>query len=149
LSRAGYAPRRFGALSARGTRVAALLLSSAGIAVGAALNVLYRDASFTLMMAVSMFGGMFTWLMIFITHLLFRRRRADAAAGFHMWGYPYTSLLGSGLMIAALITTVFTREFRMTLFYGVPFLLALTALFFVRYRRGRSDIRNAREAIRI
>ncbi len=32
--------------------------------------------SFTLMMAVSMFGALFTWLMIFFTHLCFRRHRA-------------------------------------------------------------------------
>jgi len=42
-----------------------------------------------------------------------------------MWGYPYTSLLGAALMSAALVTTLFTREFRPTLLYGVPFLFVL------------------------
>jgi L-asparagine transporter-like permease len=77
LSRAGYAPRRFGELNARGIPLAALLLSSLGIALATILNVLYPDASFTLMMAISMFGAMFTWLMIFITHLFFRQRHAN------------------------------------------------------------------------
>jgi len=134
LSRAGYAPRRFGELNARGIPLGALLLSTAGIAVATILNVLYPDASFTLMMSISMFGAMFTWLMIFITHLFFRRRHADEALGFRMWGYPYSSLAGAGLMIAALVTTAFTREFRMTLVCGVPFLVLLAAIFFFRYR---------------
>lgn len=135
LSRAGYAPRRFGEVSARGAPVAALLLSTFGIALATVLNVLYPDASFTLMMAVSMFGAMFTWLMIFITHLFFRRRHAHDTLAFRMWGYPYATLAGAGLMLAALLTTLFVREFRMTLLCGVPFLLALGAVFYVRFRR--------------
>ena len=134
LSRAGYAPRRFGELNVRGVPLRALLLSTAGIALAAVLNALYPDASFTLMMAISMFGAMFTWLMIFITHLFFRRRHRDAVLGFRMWGYPYTSLAGAGLMIGTLLTTAFTREFRMTLVCGVPFLLVLAGVFLFRDR---------------
>jgi len=77
---------------------------------------------------------MFTWLMIFITHLFFRRRHRVETPGFRMWGYPYSSLGGAGLMVAALVTTAFTREFRMTLLYGVPFLLVLASYFLFRYR---------------
>ncbi len=134
LSRAGYAPRRFGELSARGVPVAALLLSTIGVALAAMLEVLYPNAAFTLMMSISVFGGIFAWLMIFITHLFFRRRHKDDALGFRMWGYPYTSIAGAGLTIATLVTTSFTREFRMTLFWGVPFLLLLAGIFFVRHR---------------
>ena len=52
LARAGYAPRRFGELSARGTPVSALLLSSIGIALATVLNVLFPDTSFTLMFSI-------------------------------------------------------------------------------------------------
>jgi len=142
LSRAGYAPRRFGELNTRGVPLSALLLSTAGIAVAAILSVLYSDASFTLMMSISMFGAMFTWLMIFVTHLFFRRafrrNHDDQALSFRMWGYPWlslgSSLAGAGLMIACLVTTFFTREFRMTLIGGIPFLLLLTGVFLARYR---------------
>jgi len=135
LSRAGYAPRRFGTLSSRGTPVAALLLSTIGIALATAVNILLPDASFTLMMAISMFGAMFTWLMIFVTHIFFRRRHEGAALAFRMWGYPWTSLLGAGLMAAILITTAFTPEFRMTLVYGIPTLAGLSAAYALGFRR--------------
>jgi amino acid transporter, AAT family len=134
LSRAGYAPRRFGELSSRGVPLAALLLSCVGIALAVAFNVTAPEASFALMISVSMFGALFTWLMIFVTHLLFRRRHPEAA-GFRMWGYPYTSLAGAVLMLAILITTAFTAEFRMTLVYGLPFLGALTVIYFAKFRR--------------
>jgi L-asparagine transporter-like permease len=135
LSRAGYAPRRFGELNARGVPLSALLLSTVGIAMATVLNALFPDTSFTLMMAIAMFGGLFTWLMIFVIHLFFRRRHAHHTLAFRMWGYPWSSLAGAGLMAATLITTIFTAEFRMTLIYGIPFLLLLTGIFVTRYRQ--------------
>ena len=135
LARAGHAPRRFGELSARGTPVSALLLSSIGIALATLLNVLFPEGSFTLMMAISMFGAMFTWLMIFVTHLYFRRAHAGEPLAFRMWGYPWTSLLGACLMAAILLTTAFTAAFRMTLVYGLPVLAGLALVW--RLRSGR------------
>ncbi|MCA3867193.1 MAG: amino acid permease, partial [Burkholderia sp.] len=118
LSRAGYAPKALGRLTGHGVPAAALGLSAIGIALATVLNVLYPDTSFVMMMSVSMFGAMFTWLMIFVTHLFFRRHHRGQALAFRMWGFPVTSLLGAALMLAALVTTYFTREFRMTLFCG-------------------------------
>ena len=134
LSRAGYAPRRLGKLNARGVPLGALLLSSIGIALAAAINALLPETSFLLMVSISMFGALFTWLMIFVTHLYFRRKHRQPTA-FRMWGYPYTSAAGAVLMLAVLITTAFTREFRMTLIYGVPFVAVLTLAYYLWYRR--------------
>ena len=135
LSRAGFAPRRLGTLTRNGVPIAALLVSTLGIALAAILNARYHDRSFLLMVAISMFGPMFAWLMIFVTHLRFRHRHPKATLAFRMWGYPYTSLLGASLMLAALVTTLFTREFRPTLLYGIPFLLALTVIYALRRSR--------------
>lgn len=137
LARAGHAPRRLGELNKRGVPIAALLLSSVGIALAVALNMSMPEASFTLMIAISMFGALFTWLMIFVTHLFFRRKHPGPAA-FRMWGYPYTSLLGAGLILAILVTSVFTREFRMTLIYGLPFLAVLTIVYYIWFRRAQN-----------
>jgi L-asparagine transporter-like permease len=89
------------------------------------------------MMSIAMFGAMFTWLMIFITHLFFRRRHADQPLAFRMWGYPWSTLAGAGLMLAILITTAFTPEFRMTLLSGVPFLVLLSVVFLLRNGRAQ------------
>jgi amino acid transporter, AAT family len=138
LSRAGFGPRRLGKLTRNGVPIAALLVSTTGIGFAALLNVRYHDRSFLLMLAISMFGPMFTWLMIFVTHLSFRRTHAEESLPFRMWGYPYTSLLGATLMLAALVTTLFTTAFRPTLIYGIPFLLVLTGAYYLR--RGGSAV---------
>ncbi|HEX3968678.1 MAG TPA: amino acid permease [Edaphobacter sp.] len=135
LSRAGFAPRRLGTITRNGVPLGALLVSTLGIGLAVILNARYHDRSFLLMVAISMFGPMFTWLMIFVTHLRFRRHHAKANLAFRMWGYPYTSLLGALLMSAALITTLFTRDFRPTLLYGIPFLMVLTVIYAVRRSR--------------
>ena len=148
LSRSGFAPKRLGTLSRNGVPIAALLVSTAGIAFAAVLNLHYHERSFLIMLAISMFGPMFTWLMIFVTHLRFRQRNAQTHLAFRMWGYPYLSILGAVLMLAALVTTIFTSAFRPTLIYGVPFLLVLSLVY--RLRRTtthRQASKNAGETI--
>jgi L-asparagine transporter-like permease len=135
LARAGQAPARFGRLNGQGAPAWALALSSAGIAVAAVLNALWPDQAFALMIAVSMFGAMFTWLMIFVTHVAFRRKTAAADLPFRLPGQPWGSVLGAGLMGAVLLTTAFTGPFRLTLAYGVPFLAVLVVAWKLRVGR--------------
>jgi AAT family amino acid transporter len=122
-------------LTRNGVRIAALLVSTLGIGTAAILNARYRDRSFLLMLALALLGPMFAWLMIFVTHLSFRRHYANTKLAFRVWGYPYTSLLGAGLMAAALVTMLFVPEFRPTLVYGIPFLLVLIVAFDLQRNR--------------
>jgi amino acid transporter, AAT family len=139
LARAGQAPRRLGGLSGRGVPLNSLLLSSLGIALAAALSVIAPQSSFILMVAISSFGALFTWMMIFITHYYFRRAREASGAPplpFQMIGFPYATLLGAGLMAAVLLTTLFTPAFRLTLVFGAPYLLCLALVYRARHSRG-------------
>jgi len=77
--------------------------------------------------------------MIFITHLRFRRRTQAAVLPFRMWGFPWTTVTGASLMLAALLTTAFTKVFRPTLLYGVSLLLLLSAAYQLRSRRMKKD----------
>ncbi|MBS0373271.1 MAG: amino acid permease [Proteobacteria bacterium] len=143
LARAGHAPRALGSLSARGIPVAALIVSSAGVAVATIVSVIAPEGAFLTMLAVASFGAMFTWMMIFVTHFAFRRRQARDPAvrpAFRMRGFPATTLLGAGLMAALLLTTPFTDAFRMTLVFGLPF-LGLLCLAYVLRRRSASTAR--------
>ena len=137
LARAGYAPRRFGELSRRGVPLNSLLLSGIGVALALVLSVIAPQSSFILMLAISAFGAMFTWMMIFVTHYCFRRahsRPNSAPLRFRMAGFPVTTLAGAALMAAILLTTAFTAPFRMTLVFGIPFLVLLALIYLIRYR---------------
>ncbi|THJ31682.1 amino acid permease [Lampropedia aestuarii] len=137
LSRAGYAPKPLGRLNARGVPMAALGVSCAGIAVATVLNVWRPQEAFVFMMAIAMYGALFAWFMIFVTHLFFRRSwraSGDAPLGFRMWGYPYLSLLGAVLMLAIMATTLFTDIFRLTLLTGIPLTIVLALVYAIGYR---------------
>jgi L-asparagine transporter-like permease len=145
LARAGQAPRGLGALTARGIPFNALLVSTSGIALATVVSVLAPGSAFLMMVSISVFGAMFTWMMIFVTHYFFRRtrlREGTAPASFSMWGFPATPLLGAALMAALLLTTAFTDAFRMTLVFGLPYLALLAVIYFWHYRGG-----NTRHAI--
>jgi L-asparagine transporter-like permease len=51
--------------------------------------------------------------------------------------FPYTTLLGLVLMGAVMITTYFTEAFKMTLVFGVPFLLILSLVYGVFFRKAK------------
>jgi L-asparagine transporter-like permease len=138
LARAGHAPARLGRLDRRGVPLQALLLSSLGIALAAVLSVVAPRSAFVVMVAISAFGTLFAWMMIFVTHYRFRRTWEQAQGEplrFRVGGFPYTTLLGAALMAAVLLTSAFTETFRMTLLFGVPFLVVLAALYRISYRR--------------
>jgi AAT family amino acid transporter len=139
LSRAGYAPARFGRLSANGVPTAALSLSTIGIALATVLTAFWPGAAFGLMMSLAIFGAMFAWLMIFVTHLFFRARYNGPTPSFRMALHPFGSLLGAALMAAILLTTAFTQQFRMTLVYGFAFLAVLTGTYLIYYKNKNNE----------
>ncbi|MEK1907860.1 MAG: amino acid permease [Pseudomonas sp.] len=138
LSRAGQAPKVFGRVSSKGVPIPALLLSSLGIGLGTLLYLAYPEKAFTLMMSIAMFGAMFTWAGIFLTHLFFRKRQGSEPLEFRLWGYPWTSLAGLLLMLAVMVTTLFTEEFALTLVFGVPFLVVVGVIYVLRFRKTRA-----------
>lgn len=137
LSRAGLAPEGFGRVSKRGVPVRAFAISSSGIAVAFFLNYFWPQKAFVFMIAISVFGAFFSWMMIFIIHLAFRYHRnkmGEPQADFRMWLFPISSIIGALLMAAVMITTLFTEDFFLTLVVGIPFLLLLTAIYFLWYK---------------
>lgn len=137
LSRGGQAPSSLGKLKKNGAPVNALLLSAGGIAVAAIIYASNPESGFTIMMALSMFGAMMAWMLIFITHLFFRRshRRSAAPLKYRLPYYPAGSAAGAQLMAALLVTTLFTEQFSMTLLFGIPFALTVSALYFLMRKR--------------
>jgi L-asparagine transporter-like permease len=144
LARAGDAPAFLGRLNRSGVPLQALSLSCLGVALATLLFIFFPERAFGLMMALSIFGALFTWAMIFLTHLFFRRhqRRSGAPApAFRLWFYPATTLSGLGLMMAIMITTWFTEIFHLTLVAGLPFIAFLAICY--RLFRMKADRRHS------
>lgn len=98
----------------------------------------YPGDAFLLIMAISMFGALFTWFMIFVTHYRFRHQwvaSGNRPLAFRMRGFPLLTLLGAGMLLAIMVTTLFTEAFRMTLLTGIPFLAVLSVAYLLWFRQ--------------
>ncbi len=151
LARGGHAPAAFGRLSRRGTPLNALAACTAGMALAVVAAKLIPQDAFVVLVGIAIFGGLYAWAQIFLTHLFFLKRTqggTDAqthgeddsvsAAGIPVrpsaraaersglrWRYA-ASAVGLAFMLAILVTTWWVPGFRVTLLCGIPWLLFLT-----------------------
>jgi len=158
LARGGYAPASLGRVSAKGTPIRALMISTVGLAVATGVAIAFPASAYVYMFGIALFGGLFVWLMIFITHLGFRasrdprwkiflptRKQAESlparksanAASVAMPFFPWTTIAGGLAVLAILISTWWVEGMRVTLESGIPWLLALTAIYIVWARKAR------------
>ena len=140
LSRGGYAPQVLGRLSERRVPLNALLISSVGIAIAMALNILTPDA-WGILFGVAIFGGIFVWIMIFVAFLRFRPRWQGETLPLRAPLYPILPIAGAGLLAAILLTMLFNPDWRFAWYAGVPFLIILVVLYYVFRRRISAESR--------
>jgi amino acid transporter, AAT family len=115
LSRAGFLPRKFGAVSESGAPVAALLASGLGLAAAVLVRALWPQTAYVWFFGAALFGALFVWLMIFVTHIAFRAPQR-----------PLGSYAGALLIAAILVSTWWVPDLRSTLVSGGPWMLLLS-----------------------
>ena len=138
LSRAGYAPEMLGRVTHKGTPFAALLCSAGGLGAAVLLAYLFPGAAYIYMLGISLFGGLFAWLMIFITHLRFRRhwnKRSDRELPVRVKYFPYTTIVGGAAVLAVLVSTWWVDGMRVTLQAGLPWLAFITVAYYAIGKR--------------
>ena len=134
LSRGGYAPKTLGRLSARGAPVYAIAASGAGVLAAAAVSF-FTPLAYNYLFGVALFGAIFVWIVILLSHLSFRRRHRAQDLPVRMPFFPGLQLAGLALLGAILITMGLDKEFwNVSWIVGVPWLAVLTAAYVVRRR---------------
>ena len=127
----------FKKVSQNGIPTYALFVSTGGIVLAALLQI-FMETSYPFLMGISMFGAIFTWFMVFVSHLFFRKKWTGRKLPVRMLGYPVLPLLGAVLLLSLMITTWFT-DFDILLKFGIPWLIGLTIVYFVRERFRKSE----------
>jgi amino acid transporter, AAT family len=148
LARGGYAPAALGRLNKRGMPVAAVLVSSVGMAAAMMLSQLSPKKAFLFLIGVAFFGGPFVWIMTLATHLGFRRRVTlehrkilrIAPKG------PWSSLLGLVALLAVLASTWWVPDFHVTLIAGPPWLAFITLCYWIWKRANAGNTTRAETA---
>ena len=114
LARAGFVPKSLGDVNSKGAPVNALLASSVGLGAAVFVRALWPDSAYVWFFGVALFGALFVWLMIFVTHIAFRRTAT-----------PWGSWIGAALIAAILLSTWWAPGLRSTLVAGGPWLALL------------------------
>lgn len=125
LSKGGYVPAAIGRVGPRGIPVLAVMLSSLGLGLAVVVQALLGStAAYTWFFGVALFGAMFVWIMIFVTHLAFRaaaRRTGRALPHRVPLAEPF-SVAGLILVLAVVATTWWIPALRVTLLVAGPWL---------------------------
>ena len=135
LARGGYAPPVLGRVSQRGTPTPALLSSAAGLAVALLLSIVLPKSAYVYMFGVSLFGALFAWVLIFMTHLQFRRHTRGDNLRHFLPLFPATTILGMLAIVAILISTWWVQGMRVALQSGIPWLLLITLVYYAWGRK--------------
>ncbi|HKD48341.1 MAG TPA: amino acid permease [Rhizomicrobium sp.] len=138
LSRGGYAPRLLGKLNKSGVPVGAILASGAGIMVSAALSRL-TPLAYNYLFGIALFDAIVVWMIILASHLIFRLRHGHQTLAVRAPLFPYLQIAGLLLLAAVLVTMGLSPAWDLSWIVGVPWLILITAIYFIWKRWGRRE----------
>jgi L-asparagine transporter-like permease len=110
------------------------------------LAVVLPGSAYVYMFGVSLFGGLFAWILIFLTHLGFRAHTRGQNLRHFLPLFPWTTIFGACAMLTILVTTWFVERMRVTLQAGIPWLVVITAAYLIAERKRRSRLALAQSA---
>jgi L-asparagine transporter-like permease len=114
LARAGFVPQQLGAVSDRGAPVAALVVSGVGLGLAVVVRAFWPQSAYVWFFGAALFGALFVWLMIFVTHIRFRAPIV-----------PIGSCVGAIAIAAILVSTWWVPDLRATIVSGGPWMVLL------------------------
>lgn len=135
LARAGMAPRFLGKLNKRGVPQNGVLMTiiPSWIAL-AAYSMDESEAIYTVLLALSGFTGIMSWISISWSQLNFRRRLdnygySTANLKFRIPLFPYLTHLAIWSQVAIMAYMAFNPDLRISLYIGLPMLLVPMLLY--------------------
>ena len=137
LARGGFVPAALGAVNATGTPVNALIFSSFGLALAVVIRAVWPDSAYVWFFGVSLFGALLVFIMVFVTHLMFRRyidRTNPSSLPVRIPGSQLSSVAGLIVMVSMLITTWWAPGLQVCLKAAGPWMVLLAIGYWISQR---------------
>jgi L-asparagine transporter-like permease len=130
LARDGYAPSVFGKLTASGSPLPALMLSSFGISLALIMGKWAPSSAYVFLLGSALFGLLFCWLVILAAHIVLRRQKSRGAARSISYRLgTWLSALGGLAILFSLVATWWAS--RVIVVSGIIYLVLLTLFYWV------------------
>ncbi|AFH62608.1 amino acid permease [Paenibacillus caseinilyticus] len=145
LARQGEAPSRFGRLTGSGVPGFAILASAGALLIGVVLNYIVPEKVFVWVTSISTFGAIWTWAMILISQIGFRRRLPKqelAGLTYRMPLFPAASYLCLAFLFFVVCLMAYFPETRIALVVGPLFLVLMSGMYYLKgyHRTAAPDV---------
>jgi AAT family amino acid transporter len=130
LARVGQAPRAFSKVSSRKVPAAGVTASAMMMLIGVALNYIVPERVFVYVTSISLVGSLWTWALIVIAHLGYRKAVATGEirrVAYRMPGSPYTNWFVVAFLVLVAILLSLDEGTRVAL-YVAPVWFALLGI---------------------
>ncbi|SFS17751.1 amino acid/polyamine/organocation transporter, APC superfamily (TC 2.A.3) [Dyella sp. OK004] len=145
LAQQGQAPRMFAVTSKGGIPHRAIQVSIVALLLGVLLNYLVPAKVFVWVTSVATFGAIWTWGVVLITQMKFRKSLSDAERQrlvFRMPFYPYASWLALAFLVLVIGLMAHFPDTRVALLVGPLWLVLLAVLYYV-FGLGKRELANS------
>lgn len=133
LAQQGQAPQAFALTSREGIPHRAVQVSIVALLLGVLLNYLVPAKVFVWVTSIATFSAIWTWVIVLITQMKFRRGLSDAERDrlvFRMPFYPYASWLALAFLVLVIGVMAYFPDTRVALIVGPLWLVVLTVLYY-------------------
>jgi amino acid transporter, AAT family len=147
LAEQKQAPAKLHSVGKTGVPSTAILVSAAALLIGVVLNYLVPEKVFVWVTSISTFGAIWTWSVILVSQLKFRKGLSDeekAEIKFKMPLYPFGSYIALAILIFVVGIMAYFPDTRIALIVGPVWLILLTAIYYAKGFHKRPE--NAKKA---
>ncbi|QGQ45193.1 amino acid permease [Metabacillus sediminilitoris] len=152
LAENGEAPKGLGQLNKNGVPSKAVLVTAGALLVGVVLNYLVPAKVFTWVTAISTFGAIWTWSMILLSQIRYRKGlKPEQAKGlkYKMPLFPFTSYFSLAFLILVVGLMAYFPDTRIALIVGPLWLGILVAFYYGKgyHKKEKGNQGSARKAV--
>ncbi|MEV7134180.1 amino acid permease [Arthrobacter sp. NPDC093128] len=142
LSEEGHAPKAFRKLTKNGIPLIALCVSMVGGLASLISSVVAPESVYLALVSVAGFAVVGVWMSITASHFFHRRAFVRNGGNIHDLAYkaplfPVVPILAFTLCLVSLIGIAFDPNQVAALYFGIPFVGACYAFFYIKYGRRR------------
>jgi AAT family amino acid transporter len=143
LAQQGEAPQQYSKLTKGGVPGAAILASAGTLLIGVCLNYVVPEKVFTWVTSIATFGAVWTWAIILLSQIRFRKRLSaeqQKQLKYKMPLFPYSSYVALAFLIGVIGLMAYFPNTRIALIVGPIWYAILIAFYYGKglHKRNKS-----------